>query len=612
MATRRYFKSSVEELYKLFESSKGDLAVLKNLHEELGHRNTNRAKVLAKKVAEQLAVPGQAKAASKLVAAPLTKLAPEGSITATNADNNIPASPSSMNNSSICFNYPPTARIEGKPSPSAKPVTVPDFSDVAPQFAPEEETKPGPDSVLAAWLTLEVLTPQALPDARELAAAGRTLVRLNEYLEPWKEKKYRMRGKESAIYWMVYLGELDLAKATGAILTVYPDDAIDERADVHGNTTLAVIVVDSQGQPVADKTFLSSFAWGYGQVRAGRLKGLARFAEADRAIKVELEKRLIRPDEDGKIMPLTNSDIVQAIGWLVRVLNLPDEEVSRPGVAIRVPLWGAYNEPPEPELLNSFFIDDLVKARAAFSSGQVGTALSAFMGQLPARERQDVVRDKGIVVKTLAPSRMPLARWPSPGRFPLVLMQQAAINHSVAELVSGGMVAINGPPGTGKTTLLRDIVAKVVLDRAIAMSKFDKPVQAFSHVASMKTGQAYTHLYQLDESLIGHEIVVASSNNKAVENISREIPSTTAISDDLNPPARYFQSISDAVAAGKDSITDGVTWGLAAAVLGNSANRSAFSPVFLLAQEAWNGALPEGRLGGKTARRARGSRCRHY
>jgi hypothetical protein len=580
MATRRYFKSSVEELYKLFESSKDDLAVLKDLREELGHRNTNRAKVLVKKVAEQLAVPGQAKSASKLVAATSIKLAPESSITATNVGNNITVSPSSTNNSNIRFDSSLTARMEGKLSPSAKPVMVPDFSDVVPQLAPEVETRPGPDSVLAAWLTLEVLTPQALPDARELEATGRTLVRLDEYPEPWKEGKYWKRGKERAIYWMVYLGELDLAKATEAILKIYPDDAIDERADVRGSTTLAVMVVDCQGRPVEDKTFLSSFAWGYGQVRAGRLKGLAGFAEADRAIKVELEKRLIRQDEDGKILPLINSDIVQAIGWLARLLNLPDDEVLRPGVAIRVPQWGTYNEPPEPELLNSFFIDDLVNARAAFSSGQAGRALSAFMGLLPARERQDVVRDKSIVAKTLAPSRMPLARWPGPGRYPLVLMQQAAINHSVAELVGAGMVAVNGPPGTGKTTLLRDIVAKVVLDRAIAMSKFDKPAQAFSHVTSMKTGQAYTHLYMLNESLLGHEIVVASSNNKAVENISREIPSITAISDDLNPPARYFQSISDAVAAGKDSITDGVTWGLAAAVLGNSVNRSAFIQSF--------------------------------
>jgi len=307
---------------------------------------------------------------------------------------------------------------------------------------------------------------------------------------------------------------------------------------------------------------------------------LAGFPEAERTIKTELGKQLIRQDDGGKIRPLTNSDILQAIGWLAKVLNLPDEEVIRLGVAIRAPQWGAYNEAPEPELLNSFFIDDLVKARAAFGSGQVGRALLAYIGLASARERQDVARDKQIVAKTLAPIRTPLTRWPSPGRHPLVLMQQVAINHSIAELANGGMVAVNGPPGTGKTTLLRDIVAKVVLDRAIAMSKFDKPAQAFSHVATMKTGQAYAHLYQLDESLIGHEIVVASSNNKAVENISREIPSAGAIADDLNPPARYFQSISDAIAAGNGPIADGATWGLAAAVLGNSANRSAFIQSF--------------------------------
>jgi len=202
------------------------------------------------------------------------------------------------------------------------------------------------------------------------------------------------------------------------------------------------------------------------------------------------------------------------------------------------------------------------------------------MGLGLVRQRLDVVRSKANIAKTLAPEKMPLTRWPSPGRHPLVLMQQAAINHSVVELANGGMVAINGPPGTGKTTLLRDIVAKVVLDRAIAMSKFDKPAQAFTHIAQMMTGRAYTHLYQLDQSLIGHEVVVASSNNKAVENISREIPASTAMAGDLSPQGRYFHSISDAVAAGKGPIKDGATWGLAAAVLGNSSNRSVFTQSF--------------------------------
>lgn len=586
MVPRRYFRSSIDELERLFESSKSDSSALNELREELSHRDRPRAKALAKKVTNQLEALGQPKPTERTTPAKQTApntSAPNGSSAKPSAPSYTTNPPRPPSNGGINSSPPPAVPIEEEPSaPTKQPKpTVPaDFSDATPQFAPEVETKPGPDSVLAAWLTLEILTPQALPDARELDTIGRTLVRLDECPEPWSERRFWKRGKERAVHWMVYLGELDLAKATEAILKIYPDDAVDERADVRGNTPLAVMVVDSQGRPVEDKTFLSSFAWGYGQVRAGRLKGLAGFSEADRAIKAELEKRLIRQDEEGQILPLTNSDILQAIGWLTKVLNLPEEEVLRPGVVIRVPQWGAFSEAPEPELLNSFFIDDLVKARAAFGNGQVGQALSAYMGLASARERQDVVQDKSIVAKTLAPARTPLTRWPSPGRHPLVLMQQAAINHSVAELANAGLVAVNGPPGTGKTTLLRDIVAKVALDRAIAMSKFDKPVQAFSHIASMKTGQAYTHLYQLDENLIGHEIVVASSNNKAVENISREIPSASAIADDLDPPARYFQSISDVVAAGKGSIEDGATWGLAAAVLGNSANRSAFIQSF--------------------------------
>jgi hypothetical protein len=86
------------------------------------------------------------------------------------------------------------------------------------------------------------------------------------------------------------------------------------------------MVLDSQGRPAQDKTFLSSFAWGYGQVRAARLKSLASFPEAERAIKTELEKRLIRQDDEGKILPLTHTDIQRAIGWLTKVLNLPDEK----------------------------------------------------------------------------------------------------------------------------------------------------------------------------------------------------------------------------------------------------------------------------------------------
>lgn len=79
---------------------------------------------------------------------------------------------------------------------------------------------------------------------------------------------------------------------------------------------------------------------------------------------------------------------------------------------------------------------------------------------------------------------------------------------------ANGIMGINGPPGTGKTTLLRDLVASCVVDRASAMVRFDDPACAFT-ISGQKLsvgGSAFLHLYRLDPSLKGHEILVASSN----------------------------------------------------------------------------------------------------
>jgi hypothetical protein len=162
----------------------------------------------------------------------------------------------------------------------------------------------------------------------------------------------------------------------------------------------------------------------------------------------------------------------------------------------------------------------------------------------------------------------------------LVALQQAAVNAVRAEFGCGatGIAAVNGPPGTGKTTLLRDVVAACVMDRALAMCAFEDPLDGF-----FTTGQkvaagdrAFYHLYRLDDSLKGHEILVASSNNKAVENVSLELPSAKSVGRDL----RYFQTVSDRLLARRDDagnlVYDTASWGLIAAVLGNGRNRNAF------------------------------------
>jgi hypothetical protein len=170
------------------------------------------------------------------------------------------------------------------------------------------------------------------------------------------------------------------------------------------------------------------------------------------------------------------------------------------------------------------------------------------------------------------------------------MLQQAAVNLLRSELAGGdGIMAVNGPPGTGKTTLLRDVVAACVLDRALAMAAFEDPEKAFTPTGQrISAGEkAFFHLYALNPSLKAHEILVASSNNKAVENISKELPAVKAIgrrTDEMS----YFKSVSDLVyGPGRDADSDREiapdpveTWGLIAAVLGNAKNRAAFQQSF--------------------------------
>ncbi len=134
--------------------------------------------------------------------------------------------------------------------------------------------------ILDAWLTEEVLSPQAIPTARDLQPLRREMIHFNESKEPWCDTKFIKRKNEKSVYWMVYLGQIDLRKSIKHILEMFPDEYASEKVVVKGNTTLAVVVLDEQGTLVPENNFLSSFAWGYGKVLNNQLNELANFEKA--------------------------------------------------------------------------------------------------------------------------------------------------------------------------------------------------------------------------------------------------------------------------------------------------------------------------------------------
>lgn len=237
------------------------------------------------------------------------------------------------------------------------------------------------------------------------------------------------------------------------------------------------------------------------------------------------------------------------------------------------------DEASEQNFLNSFITDDLLRIEDAVRSGDVGTGINSYLADkvsILAGNRVDVRRFPDQVVARVEPNRIPGGRWPTGIDRPLVVSQQFAVNQIMGEFASAaGVFAVNGPPGTGKTTMLRDVLAAIVVDRAqrIVDLRLAHPTDAFTEQTDrVPVRPKYTATVRwLRPELTGSEIVVATAGNKAAANITAEIPGIGAVSgaEDAACEADYFTELASNV-LGADA------WGLIAAKLGKRSNRITF------------------------------------
>lgn len=431
-------------------------------------------------------------------------------------------------------------------------------------------------AILRFWRDAEVfLIPDVPRSSRPAVTRARRWETVSASLPAW--------SREGALPWdiplptgfaaawhIVYLGVLPKQRITDVILEQTGSTAEHPEEPAAGEGCLAAVVLDAVGVPLEMSYMAAAFVPGLARCREG--KSLDGLSMDMLRLQSEFDRRARSRDEafSGPWMQEEVERLFERSG-----IEGDEARIVVRSVFFRPDPKGRRIDDVQNDLLNSFFLTDLDHLLSLSKFGFSGV-FERYLSDGATAARVDVLsaseEGRQALEESLALGRLPRGRWPFRPEQHLLPAQMGA----VSEILNGQLTAVNGPPGTGKTRLLCDVAAELVVERASRIAQCRQPHEIF-------TVSAGADFYPVKPSIMrGTCMVAVSSNNAAVENITRFLPAEAALSRTDFPEASYFPDVAAAVNAAscaldEDRAQPRPVWGLMAAVLGSAWNCEQFA-----------------------------------